>query len=161
MDLGGGTYLEIIAPVPGQKSAPETSDLAKLARPTPVFFALRSPDLDATVGLLAANHFATSPIQPGSRTRPDGSTIAWRTTGVTGPGLDAAPFFIEWAKGSPHPSSTSPAGCRLTTLEVLDPAPGNLEKLFSAAGVAIPVVRGERGLRLTAECPKGTVVFGP
>jgi hypothetical protein len=38
--------------------------------------------------------------EPGSRIRPDGSQLSWRTLHPRESGL---PFFIEWAKGSFHP----------------------------------------------------------
>src|SRR5215471_13043313 len=67
LGLGEGTYLEIIAPVPGHEPTQDNADLGRLPHPKPVFFAVRSPDLDASVRLLSASGFDAGPIRPGSR----------------------------------------------------------------------------------------------
>src|SRR5512142_2986924 len=102
MSLGGGSYLEIIAPVSGGKVEGEEGELLKLASPKPVFFAVRSTGLEATSRMLKDSGFAVTSINAGSRVRPDGTVLKWKTMGLTG--LDAAPFFIEWDKASAHPS---------------------------------------------------------
>jgi hypothetical protein len=162
LSLGNGTYVEVIAPVPGQKLSDDTAGLAKLTAPKPMFFAVRSKDLDATVRALKSNGFATSEIRPGSRQKPDGTVLKWRTVGLADETLDSAPFFIEWDAASAHPSTTSPSGCTLTKLEAEDPHPEKLTKLFAVLGLDVPVAKAEHpGLRLTVACAKGTVVFGP
>jgi hypothetical protein len=162
MSLGSGSYLEIIAPVSGARVEGEEAELLKLADPKPVFFAVRSSGLEATSRLLKDGGFAVTSINAGSRERPDGTVLKWRTMGLTGPGLDAAPFFIEWDKATTHPSATSPGGCTLTKLEVSDRDTAALSRLFRLLALDIPVHTGDgQALRLTLSCPKGEVVFGP
>jgi catechol 2,3-dioxygenase-like lactoylglutathione lyase family enzyme len=161
LSLGGGAYLEIIAPVAGGKPEGDAAELGRLATPTPVFFAVRSEDLDATARTLKESGFAISEIRPGSRKRPDGSVLEWRTLGLSDAALvGVAPFFIEWKKSSPHPSATSPSGCTLKALEVEDPSPETLSKLFAVLGLEIPTKKAPKpALRLTISCPKGSVTF--
>jgi catechol 2,3-dioxygenase-like lactoylglutathione lyase family enzyme len=162
MSLGGGSYLEIIAPVPGGKVEGEEGELLKLALPKPVFFAVRSTGLEATSRMLKDSGFAVTSINAGSRVRPDGTVLKWRTMGLTGPGLDAAPFFIEWDKASAHPSATSPGGCTLARLEAFDRDTAALSKLFRLLALDVLVHAGAGpALRLTLSCPKGEVIFGP
>ena len=162
LSLGGGSYLEVIAPDPDQKLAGDAADLANLKAPRPVFFAVRTNDLDATVRTLKQSGFATGEVRAGSRKRPDGSVLQWRTAGLTDESLAIAPFFIEWSASSAHPSTTSPAGCTLTKLEVQDPHPEKLGKLFAALGLEVPVSKAaSSAVRFTASCAKGTVTFGP
>ena len=161
MSFGGGTYLEIIAPVPGAKPQPEDASLATLATPRPVFFAVRSTDLEGTIRLLREKGFAISDPQPGSRKRPDGSVLNWRTAALEGAGLEAAPFFIQWGKDSPHPSTTSPGGCTLVKLEVEDKSAETLSRLFALLRLDIPTHPASApSLRVTLACPKGEVIFG-
>ncbi len=88
--------------------------------------------------------------------------LRWRTLGLTGVGLDEAPFFIEWDKSSPHPSRTSPGGCTLARLEVFDKDVSALAKLFALLGLDVPArLAPAPALRVTLKCPKGEVVFGP
>jgi hypothetical protein len=164
MSLGNGTYLEIFAPVPGAKLSEEDSGLLKLATPKPIFYAVRMANADDTAKLFRENGYATSPIEPGSRKRGDGSVLKWRRFGITGTGLENAPFFIEWNKSSPHPSKTSPGGCTLARLAVLesDTNVSALSKLFTFLGVDVTAhVASAPGLRVTLKCPKGDVVLGP
>lgn len=162
MSLGGGSYLEIIAPVPGAKLFGQEVELRKLATPKPVFFAVRSADLEATWRLLKESQFSLSAIDAGTRKRPDGTVLKWKTFDLTGRGLQAAPFFIEWDKDSPHPSTTSPGGCTLARLDVYDREAPTLTKLFRLLGVDVPIQESPApALRLTLSCPRGPVVFGP
>lgn len=162
LSLGGGSYLEIIAPAPGEKLVGDPAELLKLPDPKPVFFAVRSSNLEATAKLLKDGGFAVSAIDAGSRRRPDGAVLKWRTLGLSGPGLEAAPFIIEWDKDSPHPSTTSPGGCTLLKLEAFDRDPSRIEKLFRLLGLDIPARPGAGpALRATLRCPKGEAVFGP
>lgn len=59
---------------------------------------VRTDDLDGVCARLGLD------AVPGDRTRPDGSTIRWRATGIerllTDPSL---PFFIEWEDPDAHP----------------------------------------------------------
>ncbi len=164
MSLGDGAYLELISPLPGATLSPDFAQFAKLTTPTPVFFAVRSSDLAATRELLRARGFAVSELQAGSRVKPDGSTLRWRTFDVSGPGLAAAPFFIQWEAGSAHPSATSPQGCTLARLEASDVELSGLDKLLQALALEVPTSRSAKegpAFRLTLRCPKGEVVFGP
>jgi len=162
MTLGHGTYLEIIAPVAGGAATPDNAELAALATPKPVFFAVGSTDLAATAALLKAAGFATSEIRAGSRKKPDGSVLEWRTLRLEGKDLGAAPFFIEWTKGAAHPSATSPKGCTLAKLEVESESPERLSRLFEVLGLDVPVRKAAApGLRVRMLCPKGEVSFGP
>jgi hypothetical protein len=164
MSLGNGTYLEIFAPVTGARLSAEDSELLKLAMPKPIFYAARTGNADDTAKLLHENGYATTPIEPGSRQRGDGSVLKWRRFSLTGAGLENAPFFIEWDKSSPHPSQTSPGGCSLARLEVLDSDKNvsALTKLFALLGLDVRAQTASApGLRATLKCPKGEVVLGP
>jgi hypothetical protein len=162
MSLSGGTYLEIIAPIPGAKPLGVGAATAALATPKPEFFAVRSTDLEGTIRMLREKGFAISDPEAGSRKRPDGSILNWRTAHLEGAGLEAAPFIIEWDKTSPHPSATSPSGCTLAKLEIEDKNTKQLSRLFGLLGLDIPThPASASALRVTLSCSKGQVVFGP
>ena len=63
-----------------------------------VAWALRTTDLDALRARLLGAGWELPPIAEGSRRRPDGQVLSWRTQdvekGATGP--SAIPFVIEW-----------------------------------------------------------------
>jgi len=155
VSLGDRRYLEIMAPLP---SAPKPAAIP-FTHLTPAGWALHASDLASVIARLKAAGFETVGPTPGSRRRLDGSMLEWQSGGATGEGLDLAPFFIQWAAATPHPSTTSPGGCRLESFELADPHPEALRRLFDAVGYKAVLRAGERAMRLELQCPKGTVSF--
>ncbi len=69
---------------------------------------LADEDLDATASRLGLT------IQPGSRTRPDGTEVRWRGAGIEERGADLwLPFFISWDPPAALHPGAAPAGHRL------------------------------------------------
>jgi hypothetical protein len=97
----GRQYLELIAIVDSQEAA--TSRLGKRIAPALdegrmfVDWAVRTCDLDGMRSKLLAAGWDLPPIGEGSRRRPDGQVLHWRTQDVnTGASRTAVPFAIEW-----------------------------------------------------------------
>lgn len=97
----GSQYLELIAIVDPDEAA-ATLLGRRVARAlkdgkTFVAWAVRTQDLDAVRRKLAAAGWALRPIVEGSRNRPDGQVLSWRTQDVDpSPVPIAIPFVIEW-----------------------------------------------------------------
>ncbi len=164
ISLGGEHYLEILAPNPEDRESKEPLDeLRALTTLTPVGWAARSDDLPALQQSLQSRGVRTGEIRPGARNRPDGSRLAWKTLGFAPSSTSSSPllpFFIEWDRGSAHPSTTSPAGCRLTGFSLEDPAPESLRESLRAAGLPVEVREGkEPRLRIALACPRGDAEF--
>jgi len=154
VSLGDGHYLEILAPV-----LPQPDSGAQL-RPTG--WALHTRTLDSVMTRMRAAGFELMGPTAGSRRTADSALLQWRTAATAVQGLELAPFFIEWAAGTPHPSTTSPTGCRLVELTVTVADTARLHGFFSAAGYRAALRKGTTaGLQLTLDCPKGRVVFSP
>jgi hypothetical protein len=159
LSLGERTYLELIALQPGAKAPPGMEGLAKLTRPTPVAWAVSAPDAASLQTALTAAGFPLHAPQAGSRITPAGSKLEWQTLDLASE-VPGAPFFIVWAKGTPHPSTTSPAGCALAGLRISTPEDEKLRKLVTALGVNAVVVHGAKeSYRFAFQCPKGRVTF--
>ena len=158
LSLGSPTYLEIISPVAGP--APGMEALSDLKELTPVGWAIGTRDLDATKAGLEAAGFKVSAPRPGSRVRPDGQRLEWRTAGVDIPG-GLTPFLIEWGAETAHPSTTSPKGCTLESMEIDTPQAERLGKLVEELRLGA-VVReaADEEMTLTLACPSGRVSFG-
>ena len=102
---------------------------------------------------------AVTDANDGSRTTPAGTTLSWQTFGLEEE-FEEAPFFIVWSPQSAHPSTTSPAGCKLRQWRVAGPHMKNLEQLRSALDLRIEVAEApSTSLRLSLQCPKGAVEF--
>jgi Glyoxalase-like domain len=134
--LSGRQYLEIIAPDPDQEVV---SPLSTLASPALGRWAAVTDDIEGLAGRLRAAGFETSGPHPGSRRRPDGGVLSWKTlalpqTFALGP-LDPIPFFIEWDAATLHPSEDSPPAGELLSLELHHPDPESLRQAFEKMGI--------------------------
>jgi hypothetical protein len=97
----GLQYLELIAVVDQEEAASSRlgARVATALREgrTFVAWALRTEDLDAVRSRLQAAGWELPPIAEGSRKRPDGQVLRWRTQDVgAGTEPSAIPFVIEW-----------------------------------------------------------------
>jgi len=158
--LGPGLYVEILAPQPSAPDSGAVTALGKLTDLSPFGWAVSVPDIDDARRRLAGAGFGVSDVKPGSRARPDGSLLAWKTFEIEKPTIAGVPFFIRWGDGSTHPSLDSPGGCRLEGLRVVTPDAEDLRRLLAALPLDVPAETGApAGLDITLVCPKGTVSF--
>jgi len=159
--LGQGLYFEIISPDPAQSLAGNRGgQIAALPHPGLIAFALRSTDLDAMRGAAErAGLTCEGPVFM-TRTRPDGVTLAWSILYLRHADFgEAVPFAIDWG-ASPHPSTSTPAGCILKSFVALRPDPDPLAAAYRAIGAPVEVTRSDRpGFRAVLDTPRGEVVF--
>ncbi len=162
VSLGGGQYLEIIAPDPSQMTFSFQIDVRKLAEPRLITWAAAAPDINSVAKKARAANLQFAGPFDGSRARPDGKTLKWKTLGVlsnlnTG-GIDPIPFFIRWGADSIHPSQDSPKGIELLSFEMEHPDPASVTEILRKLGIELKVARGkEARLRATLKTPKGKV----
>ena len=165
--LGRERYLEILAPNPADTSASARATQAErdssfrtLRSLTPVGWAIRTRDAAAERERLVSRGLNAGQVRPGSRARPDGTLLRWRTFDPWGADSDLLPFMIEWLTGTRHPSTDAPSGCTLTGLSIASRAPDSLRALFDRADLHVDVSSsGSDHLRFTMQCPAGAVEF--
>lgn len=130
----GGQYLELIAIVDEQEAAGSrlgrrvirALDEGRMF----VAWALRTRSLDALRGKLQAAGWDLPPLSEGSRRRPDGRVLQWRTQDLdSGAEPIAIPFVIEWdVPDGLHPGQAAAAhpggatGLRRVVVGARDPA---------------------------------------
>jgi hypothetical protein len=157
--LGGGRYVEILAPVPEAADTPDFRGLRALKDLTPVGWAVSTRDVSATVTALARAGFKASEPRDGARDRPDGRKLEWTTFGIE-PAIDGAPFFIRWGDGTVHPSADSPGGCTLAAFLVAAADGSGLGRLLDALAPGVDVGRRPgTPMEIVLRCPKGDVRF--
>ena len=117
LSLGTNRYLEIIAPDPKQPASADARDLRTLDGPAIVGWAQHPGDIEAFAQRLKREGVEVVGPNPGSRKRPDGRVLHWKTLGLKDDANGLFPFFIEWSADSMHPSIDAPQGCTLDLFE--------------------------------------------
>jgi hypothetical protein len=143
LSLGTRRYLEIIAPDPQQNTSAELSRmLKKLTEPRLVGWAAHPGDIQVLAADLTKAGIAAEGPTPGSRKRPDGSLLHWKTLNLKDDANGLLPFFIEWSADSSHPSTDAPSGCDLLQFELLTPDPAALAKATAPLHLQAPIAKG-------------------
>jgi Glyoxalase-like domain len=158
ISLGTRRYLEIIAPDPQQTGSPSElpAKLKKLSEPRLVGWAAHPGDVQVLAADLARAGVAAEGPTPGSRKRPDGSVLHWKTLNLKDDASGLLPFFIEWSADSPHPSADAPSGCQLLRFELLTPDPPALDKQITLLQLRAPLAKNpDPQLHAVISGPKG------
>jgi hypothetical protein len=160
LSLGPRRYLEIIAPDPQQASATSGNDMAHRLRtiqePRLIGWAAHTSDLAGLVQKAIAAGIPIEDPRDGSRVRPDGKTLQWKSFALKKDFDGALPFFIEWNINSVHPSQDASSGCTLQHFFIESPVMEDVRLVASKLGLEVelkpakaPVLRalmiGKRG----------------
>jgi Glyoxalase-like domain len=163
LSLGERRYLEIIALDPAQKQVPEFAMpllrlLKSLDSPRLVGWAVHPGNIEALADKLRQLGIVFDGPRAGSRARPDGRVLKWKTINLADDRQGTLPFFIEWDVDSPHPSMDTPEGCRLQRFEIADPDPQSLREICKHLELDVTVEQGSRGqIKAIITGPRGTL----
>ena len=163
LSLGESHYLEIMAPTPNGKpvqawAARQLEILKGLTSPRLMGWAVHPNDIDSL-----ARKFRESGIEvlgpwPGSRVRPDGRVISWKSFSLADDRHSLLPFFIEWSADSVHPSSDAPSGCHLEHFATAEPDTAALMKALRRIEVDAPIEHSDKPqLRTRIVGPRGAL----
>jgi Glyoxalase-like domain len=158
--LGERRYLEVIAPDP-QQNVPDRQGIFKsLTEPRLIGWAAHPGNLEEFAAKLRANGVAFDGPQPGSRRRPDGRVLNWRTVNLKDDHGGLLPFFIEWSADSVHPSADAPKGCTLLRFTVATPEQDDLLDAAKLVQLDLLVSLSDKpGLQAAITGPKGELVL--
>jgi hypothetical protein len=160
LSLGNLRYLEIMAPDPKQPDAPDPRNVRTLQGPALVGWAEHRDHLDEFASALhAAGVDSVGPV-PGSRQRPDGSVLKWKSLPLKEDEHGVLPFFIEWGASTLHPSVDSPHGCGIDSLRITTPNPAQLSALGKTLDLDVAIGQSTAP-RLTARLhgPAGSLTL--
>jgi hypothetical protein len=175
LSLGPRHYLEIIAPDPSPqpaKTAPVGDpdpqqpgkgmfdQLSAMTEPRLFDWAVHTNDIDAAAKQALAAGFAIDGPRDGSRARPDGKTLHWKSFNLKDDRGGLLPFFIEWGRESLplHPSEDAPKGCTLKRFWLQSPAEAELARACKSLGIDVSVEKTAKArLRAVISTPKGEV----
>src|SRR5213594_4080130 len=79
LSLGERRYLEIIAPDPAQQKIVHFPQILQMTDPRLIGWAVHPPDITAVAKQLRENKIAFTGPDDGSRKRPDGHVLNWKT----------------------------------------------------------------------------------
>jgi hypothetical protein len=144
LSLGEKHYLEIISPDPQQAGAPDTRDLLKLTEPRLVGWAAHPGDITQFAAHLRSEGIAFEGPTPGSRKRPDGRLLQWKTLELKNDEDGMLPFFIEWSAGTTHPSADAPSGCKIDNFALSSPSHAELQGRCAQLHLDVHVDHGEK-----------------
>jgi hypothetical protein len=160
LSLGERRYLEIIAPDPAQGEIVHFPQLRSMTDPRLVGWAVHPPDIAAVAKQLRENKIAFTGPDDGSRKRPDGRVLTWKTINLADDRHGLLPFFIEWSADSVHPSKDAPAHCTLDYFEIMSADPQELASTLKRIGLDFPVQRSDKArLRAVLTGPKGDLTL--
>ena len=152
LSLGPGIYLEIISRDP-QLPAPQRGAFVNVppgAGSRLITWVFRASDIQGVANAARQAAIGLGRVEPGSRTKPDGSEISWRLTDPYAMPMDGAvPFLIDWGS-TDHPSAALPSGGQLVELVIEHPDPGRVRTALSVIGADIKVIEGDE-FRLSAK----------
>jgi len=161
LSLGERRYLEVIAPDPKQDrvdpfAQEQVERLKRLASPHLIGWAAHPGDLEKFAVRLREGNVAFDGPRPGSRQRPDGKLLRWKTLNLKDDKGGLLPFFIEWGADSLHPSADAPKGCTLTHFGAATPKPDQLNKISNLLQLDMPVLPDDKTeLQAVIIGPKG------
>ena len=163
LSLGDRRYLEIMAPDPSGRAAQswaarQLAILASLESPRLMGWAVHTNGIDTLAAKFRQLGIEILGPWPGSRVRPDGRTVGWKSFSLTDDRRGLLPFFIEWSAGSSHPSSDAPGGCHLERFVLAGPDIRELSNALRRIDVDAPVERAETpNLHARIIGPKGAL----
>jgi len=156
LSLGERRYLEIIAPDPAQQKIVHFPQIREMREPRLIGWAVHPPNIVAIAKQLGENKIAFQGPDDGSRKRPDGGVLTWKTVNLADDRQGLLPFFIEWSADSVHPSKDAPKRCSLAYFEIMSVDPDELTLTFKRMGLDLPVQRSDKArLRALISGPKG------
>jgi hypothetical protein len=156
LSLGERRYLEIIAPDPKQSGVQQFTVISKLSEPRLIGWAAHPGDLSQFATRLRDAGLAFEGPTPGSRKRPDGRLVQWKTLHLKDDFGGLLPFFIEWSGGTVHPSADAPAGCKITRFSYAGPDYDGVGRIIDQMGLDVIAEPSEKSqIRATFAGPKG------
>jgi hypothetical protein len=156
LSFGERRYLEIIAPDPAQTEIVHFPQIRSMTDPRLIGWAAHPPDIAALAKQFQENKVEFTGPADGSRKRPDGHVLNWKTINLADDRHGLLPFFIEWSADSIHPSKDAPAKCTLDYFEILSADPQELASTLKRIGIDFPVQRSDKTrLQALISGPKG------
>jgi hypothetical protein len=156
LSLGERKYLEIMAPDPAQQGTLQIPRLRELRDPRIVGWAVHPRDVTKLAEHLRQAGVAFKDPQPGSRARPDGKVLHWKSLTLLDDDDGLLPFFIEWSADSLHPSADAPKGCTLERFAAVSPHSDDLAKQIAILQIDLSIASGEKpALQATIAGPQG------
>ncbi|PVG81067.1 hypothetical protein DDE18_19835 [Nocardioides gansuensis] len=142
--LGPRTYLELIAPDPGQPApaTPRPYGVEGITEGGLVGWVIAVEDIEAARTYARSHGFDPGPVMEGRREDATGRLLHWRVT-ANAQVAGVIPFLINWGD-TRHPAVDAPVGLTLRSLWVEHPRPTEIRTELAAMGADVEVRRAPR-----------------
>ncbi len=159
VSLGNRQYLEIMSLDPQQKASSRLADrIRELKSPRLIAWAAATPSILSVAQMAKAAGYPFEGPVNGSRMRPDGTSLRWKTLRILDDHTGVIPFFIEWSPETVHPSQDSPPGCRIESFEVHHPEGDQILRKLNSLEISAQVVQDmETRLSARLATPNGSI----
>ena len=158
--LGAQTYLEIIAPDPGQPEppVPRPFGVDAVSRGGLVSWALACDGRVDIVAGARSHGYDPGEVADGQRAAPTGTVLRWRLTHNAVAG-SLIPFLISWGD-TEHPARSAPRGLTLEAFHLEHPDPASLAPPLTALGAGVEIRRAAAAaLVARLSGPNGSIVL--
>jgi hypothetical protein len=146
LSLGPRRYLEIMAPDPQQNVTPQIARLPELKEPRIVGWAVHVDDIEKLAARLREQSIEFIAPRAGSRQRPDGKVLHWKSLTLKDEHGGLLPFFIEWSADSVHPSTDAPQGCQLDSFSAVVADVNQFKKTLERLSLKLSVDQGPHSM---------------
>jgi|SRR5579864_2111483 len=151
LSLGPRRYLEIIAPDPAQTEKASrganvsmVNKLHKLKEPRLIGWAVHTDDLANLVKRVVGAGIEIDHPRDGSRVRPDGKVLRWKSFSLKQDRGGLLAFFIEWSLDSVHPAQDAPSGCTIEAFAIESWIPDTITQVARKLGIGLVSKSGKR-----------------
>ena len=138
LNLGNLCYLEILAVDESNKTitSPRWMGVDLVEEPRITRWAIKSQNLKSDQELLQQYNPEMGEIFGGSRQTPSGDLLEWEMIlPLANPEIELAPFMVNWAANSIHPTENLDAECLLVAIEFGHQTPDSSQGLFKKLSI--------------------------
>lgn len=158
-NLGRQCYFEIIAKDHSNRRSKSDvwMGLDHLKKPKVTRWAVKSIDMHSEQAIVKSYNSDMGELRKGTRTKMDGSIMKWDLLmPLSTPEVELIPFFIDWSKGTSHPTLDLPSIAALQKVELFHPQPQRFTSVLNKLDIDIEIKQAlQEQIKVTILGPKG------
>lgn len=161
INLGEECYLEILAIDKSNLSvASRWMGVDDITQSTMTRWALKSENLNQDQAILQSYNPAMGQTFEGSRLTPSGTQLKWNMIlPLAQPIIELAPFMVNWASSSAHPTESLTDVCPLASITFSHPEPHHAQQMFDQLSIGSSIQKSELKIEAHIQGKNGLVIL--